>query len=172
MPKWVHVVFPAAHGKVLKKFASQGFMSSFKRKSTSKQAGLIGARVSPSSSSTIITSTGIPSLDDILGGGLPLACSLLVLAPDTHTAYGRLVQKYVIAQGIACGQRVCIIDDEAKDLVKECMWMPGSVSTSAEDDEESPRYDEKIKIAWRYEQMKKFETTVSSTTYVYSFGLD
>jgi elongator complex protein 4 len=147
-------------------------MSSFKRKSAPKQTSRsVGIRTSPSSPSTIITSTGIPSLDDILGGGLPLSCSLLVLAPDAHSAYGELVQKYFIAQGLACGQRVCVIADDAKEFVKECMWLPanytGSTSPRLGDDEEeehASQQDEKIKIAWRYDQMKKFQTTVSSST--------
>lgn len=169
-------------------------MSSFKKRVTSKsqpQTLPPGTWYSPSSSSTsasFITSTGIPSLDDILGGGLPLSCSLLVLAPDLHSAYGELVQKYFIAQGIACGQRVCILDDDAEDLLNGCMWMPapsstaiafsstgptssssssastGKTQTEDEEDEKASDHDAKIKIAWRYEQMKQFETTVSTST--------
>jgi elongator complex protein 4 len=153
-------------------------MSSFKRKTTSKQPSLpLGTRVSPSSLATTITSTGIPSLDDILGGGLPLSCSLLVLAPDSHSAYGELVQKYFVAQGLACGQRVCLIDDDAVEFVCESMWtLSGSNQASVkpsvvedEEDEKANQHDDKIKIAWRYEQMKQFQTTVpSSTSYVSS----
>ena len=156
-------------------------MSSFKRKTTSKQPSLTsGTRLSPSSLATTITSTGIPSLDDILGGGLPLSCSLLVLAPDSHSAYGELVHKYFVAQGLACGQRVCVIDDDAIGFVNESMWMPGdsnqvpikSNAVEDEEDEKTNQQDEKIKIAWRYEQMKQFQTTVpSSTSYVRSFRL-
>lgn len=38
-----------------------------------------------------------------------------------------------------------------------------------EEDEKAGQYDDKIKIAWRYEQMKKFQTTVSSSTSYVSF---
>ncbi|KAH7915349.1 PAXNEB-domain-containing protein [Hygrophoropsis aurantiaca] len=144
-------------------------MSSFKRKAPSKQSSLApGTRLSPASLSTTITSTGIPSLDDILGGGLPLSCSLVVLAPDYHSAYGELVQKYFIAQGLASGHKVCVVDDEALTIVKESMWTPGSTlstsPTKIEDGEdEASQADDKIKIAWRYEQMKRFQTTVGST---------
>ncbi|KAI9058837.1 PAXNEB-domain-containing protein [Trametes sanguinea] len=155
-------------------------MSAFKRRTTAKQSPLpTGTRTCPGSTATIITSTGIPSLDDILGGGLPLSCSLLVLAPDAHSAYGELVMKYFAAQGLACGQRVCVIDTRAETFLSECMWMPGSSagapaqpansggpsqSTAAEDeeDEKASEHDTKIKIAWRYEQMKQFQTTVPS----------
>ncbi|KAL4068230.1 Elongator complex protein 4 [Scleroderma yunnanense] len=141
---------------------------SFKRRTPSKQATLhAGTRVSPSSPSTILVSTGIPSLDDILGGGLPLSCSLAILAPDHHSAYGELVQKYFVSQGLASGQQVCIVDDDGLSFAKDCMWMPVGFSTTTspvndEDDENSTQSDERIKIAWRYEGMKHFQTTVSS----------
>lgn len=158
-------------------------MSSFKRRVTSKQASSpTGTRIVPGPVPTYVTSTGIPSLDDILGSGLPLACTQLILAPDVHSAYGELVQKYFVAQGLACGQDVCVIDDNAREFVAECMWIPGgstppningsaSPSVEAEEDEEQTKdHDTKIKIAWRYEQMKQFQTTVqTSTQYVASF---
>lgn len=126
----------------------------------------------------VVTSTGIPSLDDILGGGLPLTCTQVILAPDVHSAYGELVQKYFIAQGLSSGHDVIIVDNEATSFVEECMWVPGAAHTApstaqapSPDDEEgesSTRNDAEIKIAWRYEQMKQFQTTVSSTQYVVS----
>ncbi|KAI1793901.1 PAXNEB-domain-containing protein [Ganoderma leucocontextum] len=170
-------------------------MSAFKRRTTSKQLPpLLGTRPSPGSPATIITSTGIPSLDDILGGGLPLSCSLLVLAPDAHSAYGELVLKYYASQGLACGQRVCIVDARPDTFLSECMWTPGSNGTASahsgsptptptppprtedEEDERASEHDTKIKIAWRYEQMKQFQTTVpasnqSTDEYCHTFDL-
>lgn len=149
-------------------------MSSFKRKTSSHVSNPNGTRAIPGPVSTFVTSTGVPSLDDILGGGLPLTCSLLVLASDLHTAYGELIQKYFIAQGLASSQTVCVLDDNAEQFVSECMWMPGqgtpaqnmeqptNKQAEAEEDESSMNHDAKIKIAWRYEQMKQFQTTVSS----------
>ena len=150
-------------------------MSSFKRKDPSKQSNLktyAGTRISPASSSTTNASTGIASLDDILGGGLPLSCSLVIAAPDLHSSYGDLVQKYFIAEGLACGHRVCIIDDSAQDFVQDVMWFPRSSSATIgeaagtasysvkegddmdrgdfkEDEEELSQEDRKVKIAWR-----------------------
>ncbi|KAG5648124.1 hypothetical protein DXG03_006078 [Asterophora parasitica] len=145
-------------------------MSSFRRKGSVKQSPVYpGTRPSPATPSTLITSTGIPSLDDILGGGLPLSCSLLVAAPDLHSSYGDLVQKYFIAQGLSCRHRLCVIDDNAEAFVKDIMWIPrartGAVpELTVDEDEEKPgsQEDQKIKIAWRYEQMKPFQTTVAA----------
>ena len=95
------------------------------------------------------------------------------------------MQKYFIAQGLSCGQDVCVIDNNAQDFVAECMWMPGGgpsigigttsnpPTPNAEEDEEEQAkdHDAKIKIAWRYEQMKQFQTTVpTSSQYVVSLS--
>ncbi|KAJ7130077.1 Elongator complex protein 4 [Mycena crocata] len=123
---------------------------SFKRK-TSRPASALPLRV---------VSTGVPSLDDLLGGGLPLSCSLVLTAPDLHSEYGELVQKYFVAQGLAGKQRVCVVGRAA--WVHECMWLPAGVSVDADADDEAGPGADKIKIAWRYEQMKPFQTTVAS----------
>jgi len=151
-------------------------MSTFKRKASPKAVGpLAGTRTSPFSPSTTLTSSGIASLDDILGGGLPLSCSLLVIAPDIHSSYGELVQKYFVSQGLASGQKVCVIDDDPGRFVSECMWhttgtLSPSVTTGAEDTEDGNEtdHDTRVEIAWRYEHLKQFQTTVSaSKLYVY-----
>lgn len=148
-------------------------MSTFKRKTSSKPVDhLAGTRPSPFSSSTILTSSGIASLDDILGGGLPLSCSLLVIAPDTHSSYGELVQKYFVSQGLISGQKVFVIDNDPERFVSECMWSSNGVLsppvTTGAEDKEYGNEPAKVEIAWRYERLKMFQTTVStSKPYVY-----
>jgi elongator complex protein 4 len=144
-------------------------MSSFKRKTGIKTELPAGTRPSPSSPSTFLTSTGIPSLDDILGGGLPLSCSALTLAPDPHSAYGDLVHNYFLAQGLAVGHDIILIDEEPLRVFDECMWTPASFAAEQDRKElEADQHEEKIKIAWRYETMKQFQTTVESNQYVTS----
>lgn len=149
--------------------------SSFKR-ATKQSPFLHGAESSRTTTPDVNTSTGIPSLDDILGGGLPVSTSLLILSPDPHSAHAQLLAKYFIAQGIACGQNVCICDDRATELVESCMWMlreHGRPLAEAADDEDgnSMAADGGVKIAWRYRNMGKFQTTVAGvagTQYVSS----
>lgn len=148
-------------------------MSSFKRKATGKQALHVyaGTRISPASNLSLITSTGISSLDDILGGGLPLSCSLVFGAPDIHSSYGELIQKYFVAQGLASGHRVCVVGEDAERFVRDVMWFPKSQSAfqkalESEDEDKPTDQEQKVKIAWRYEKMKQFQTTVGSQ-YVY-----
>ncbi|KAJ7900052.1 Elongator complex protein 4 [Mycena olivaceomarginata] len=122
---------------------------SFKRKTT---------RQTSTPQTTPLVSTGIPSLDDILGGGLPLSCSLVLTAPDLHSAYAQLVQKYFVAQGLASKQQVCVVGDHPETWVGESMWL----ASGEQDAKPETRNDEKITIAWRYEQMKQFQTTVAA----------
>ena len=146
-------------------------MSSFKRKAAKQTTPVLpGTRPYPGSPSTIVTSTGIPSFDDILGGGLPLSCSSLIAAPDVHSSYGELASKYFVSQGLAHGHTIYVVGDEGEDWVKECVWtrdatssFPSTPSTATADEGEPPAAsDDKIKIAWRYEQMKPFQTSVST----------
>ncbi|KZV93520.1 hypothetical protein EXIGLDRAFT_590805, partial [Exidia glandulosa HHB12029] len=66
----------------------------------------------PSSSPSVTFSTGIPSLDDVLGaGGMPSGTVLVALTPDRHSSYGDLLQKYNIAQGLHSGHGVCVFGD-------------------------------------------------------------
>lgn len=140
-------------------------MTSFKRKATGKATlpSYPGTRISPASNLSLITSTGISSLDDILGGGLPLSCSLVFAAPDIHSSYGELVQKYFVAQGLGSGQRICVVGEKAADFVGDVMWVSKSQvwKTPESEEEDEGEQSQKIKIAWRYEKMKQFKTTVN-----------
>ncbi|TYJ55606.1 hypothetical protein B9479_003756 [Cryptococcus floricola] len=107
--------------------------------------------------------TGLPSLDDLLGGGLPLHSILLVLAPDTQSAWGRLVERYWIAQGLTSGQSAVVVGEkqEAESVVQGCMWVEGGVDGDGSESEgEGGVEGGDKKIAWRYENMAKFQTTV------------
>ena len=153
-------------------------MSSFKRKgpasATSNARQLLpGTRASANSPSVAYLSSGIASLDDVLGGGIPLGSVIVILTPDVHSAWGTLLQRYFIAQGIVLNQRVAIVSEphDASLLVKGCMWLPaaggdnatsGSSEAANDLEDEVTGSDEKIRIAWRYEKMQQFQTTVGT----------
>lgn len=153
-------------------------MSSFKRKSattstTTRQLPLPGTRASSHSQSVLCTSSGVASFDDILGGGLVLGTVLVALAPDVHSAWGTLLQRYVVAQGISLGQSVHVVSDSSKSFVEGCMWragskdienLPPSSTTNTGEPEEPLGPGDNIKIAWRYEKMQQFQTSVPSSS--------
>jgi elongator complex protein 4 len=153
-------------------------MSSFKRRAPSSTSRCPrGCIPSPANASLPIVSTGIPSLDDVLGGGLALGSNLTVLAPDDHSAWSKLVERYYIAQGLASDQDVIILggadeEQELRDLVKGCMWVDESTMTAqqqyaADGDSDAeglgPDDGNKTRIAWRYSKMKRFQTSVEGS---------
>lgn len=153
-------------------------MSSFKRRAGPSATALPrGCIPSPSSSSLPLLSSGIPSLDDVLGGGIPLGTTCAVLAPDGHSAWGRLVERYLIAQGLAAGQDVVLVGGEGaglRELVRGCMWVDEGVVLAShgegqggageqDSDAEGLEVDDgnRTRIAWRYDKMKRFQTSVA-----------
>ncbi|BGP39292.1 Elongator subunit elp4 [Rhodotorula kratochvilovae] len=151
-------------------------MSSFRRR-TAVQA-IQGTRPSPYNAAPLL-STGLTSIDDLLGGGLPLSTSLLLEA-DSPTAYADLLLRYWVAQGLECGQDVLVVasglDGGPEGVVEALMDVDGgraaaasaavSKEDAAEDEEERKQEEalqEKMKIAFRYEGMKRHQTTVEAS---------
>lgn len=148
-------------------------MSSFRRRITTTP--IPGSRPSPYNSQPLL-STGLSSLDDILGGGLPLSSSLL-LESDTPTAYANLLLKFFIAQGLECKQEVVVVasglEGGPEELVGTLMGVEGGSSgVESEEDEGDKAAGEKLKIAFRYEGMKQHAVTIPAPAcgFCYSTG--
>lgn len=140
-------------------------MSSFKRRSTSSRLPS-STRLSPHDSHLII-STGVPSLDDVLGGGIPIG-SLILLKEDRSTGYAQLLLKYFAAQGVASENVLCVATAEENPQV----WVEGlmaATDTKEKNEEEGDTValttrslgalrtnehtneEDKMNIAWRYQ---------------------
>ncbi|KAL1924596.1 uncharacterized protein VTP21DRAFT_4250 [Calcarisporiella thermophila] len=132
---------------------------SFKKRAAIGQPKLpAGTRLSPHNAQ-LLTSTGVPSLDDILGGGLPIG-TLLLIKQDKYTGYGNLLLKYFLAQGMVNGHHVATVTEKSEEILAS---LPG-LATKEGDRVEDKEKEEKMSIAWRYERMKKFETSVSQSS--------
>lgn len=95
-----------------------------------------------------------------------------------HSSWGTLLQRYFISQGLVLNQHIAVVSEmnDASVLVNGCMWLPPSRETANgtnasqsnnandDEDEEISGSDAKIKIAWRYEKMQQFQTTVASSS--------
>lgn len=182
-----------------------------------------GTRRSTNTSS-ILTSTGIASLDGILGGGVPLQ-TVMMVREDRLTGYARLMLKYWICQGLASGgQHVFVAAAAAAssasagvdgnggakknemtgkdaaplavnnnfsaadghiphhrellpivaDLMDMCQGDEDGQEASGSallDDEDaassssaSSSLDDKMKIAWRYQNLRPHQSSTSSTS--------
>ncbi|RIA93730.1 Elongator complex protein 4 [Glomus cerebriforme] len=138
-------------------------MSSFKKKVQTSQAKLPqGTRLSPYNGQLLI-STGLPSLDDILGGGIPIG-SVLLIKEDRHTEYARLLLKYFLAQGIASGHHVLLstLEEDSKNFMMGLPWLVNEIEEDDDNEESITQSEEKMIIAWRYKGLKKFESSVKN----------
>lgn len=147
---------------------------SFRKRNADQQPKLPpGSRLSAYNGALLI-STGVPSLDDILGGGLPVG-TVLLIKEDRATTYAQLLLKYFMAQGIASGHQCALasLDEDANELLRNLMWLATS-DTDVDDHEEGSKLaggrnartgDDRLKIAWRYAHLKKFETSVRTGKY-------
>ncbi|KAJ3036058.1 Elongator subunit elp4 [Rhizophlyctis rosea] len=160
-------------------------MSSFKRRTPTATSNPPPAtRISAHNGQTLV-STGVPSLDEVLGGGLPQG-SLLLLKEDRFTGYAHLLFKYFIAQGIASGHAVCVAsaDENPEDLVRGLMGVVegAAAETAAEEEGEDGDVvevgaanvsgralgalraggEDSMKIAWRYQGLPRFASALTT----------
>jgi elongator complex protein 4 len=136
--------------------------------------------------SSVLLSTGVASVDDVLGGGCPLG-SILLVEEDQDTSYAKLLLKYWIAQALCCPNQEILLassglDQAPEEIISKLPYSDDApaaeasssshASTSAnattddEDDSMAGSSSGSMKIAFRYEGMKKFETSVRSTSSV------
>lgn len=108
------------------------------------------------------TSTGAPSLDNLLAGhaGLPMGKILLIEENGTTDFAGALL-RYYAAEGVVQEQKIHVVG------VPE-QWgrsLPGLIGTaeSLEEKRSDRRKDEKMKIAWRYERLGEFGAGVAGS---------
>ncbi|XP_028177410.1 elongator complex protein 4-like [Ostrinia furnacalis] len=134
-------------------------MSSF-HKISETQTSVSGTKLKNNS---IYVSSGIPSLDHIVGGGLPSG-AIFVVEEDVLGNYSRILNKYFLSEGIICKHALFIAsaDEDPHEIVKE---LPKPCAQPLEDDiiDTTERTD-KMKIAWRYEALNQVESSFGSTT--------
>ncbi|CAG8528149.1 6894_t:CDS:2, partial [Racocetra persica] len=86
---------------------------------------------------------------------------LLSTGEDKYTGYSKLLLKYFLAQGIASGHHVLFssAEENSSSFIKGLPWI---TSDDANDLDDGAKIDDKMKIAWRYKEMKKFESGIKS----------
>ncbi|KAG2187495.1 hypothetical protein INT44_005184 [Umbelopsis vinacea] len=134
---------------------------SFKKRSTANAPKIpAGSRISAYNGQLLI-STGVPSLDDILGGGLPVG-TVLLIQEDQHTSYAQLLLSYFLAQGVACGHHCAIAskDETPQQILDNLPWIAEQSSEQEAKSSKQESEDDKMSIAWRYQSLKRFDTGV------------
>lgn len=86
-------------------------------------------------SNILITSTGVSSLDDLMGGGLPLS-SITLLKEDRFTSYSDLLLKYSMAQGIAHDHTITFVSLDRPEMINDLMAIVENKAESTTEDNE------------------------------------
>ncbi|XP_015486702.1 elongator complex protein 4 isoform X4 [Parus major] len=120
----------------------------------------------------LLLSSGLPSLDCVLGGGVAVG-TLLLIEEDKYGLYSNLLFKYFLAEGIVCGHELFVASaKEHPDKILKELPAPLLDDTYGKElgDEAAAKSEDSqdsMKIAWRYQNLPKMEA--SPTTYT-KFG--
>ncbi|XP_065150517.1 elongator complex protein 4 [Paramisgurnus dabryanus] len=140
--------------------------TSFQKKSRSKLISIPGTRPSVQNGQLIV-STGVTSLDYIIGGGLAVG-SLLLVEEDRYDSYSRTLLKYFLAEGVVCGHELFLAsardhpDEIMQELPSPIMDDVGSVKVKDAQPRE-PENQDTMAIAWRYQNQPKVQTALASS---------
>ncbi|XP_065448581.1 elongator complex protein 4 isoform X6 [Chrysemys picta bellii] len=145
--------------------------TSFQRKvpASSRLAAIAGTRPSVRHGQLLLSS-GLPSLDCVLGGGLAVG-TLLLIEEDKYGIYSNLLFKYFLAEGIVCGHNLFVASakEDPADILKE---LPAplfdDVHKNQVDEKETAikskqESQESMKIAWRYQNLPKMEVSPAAS---------
>ncbi|XP_049767588.1 elongator complex protein 4 [Schistocerca cancellata] len=142
--------------------------TSFQKKGKSKVPPIQGTKPSIHNAQLLISS-GVPSLDYVFGGGIPVGTVMLV-EEDKYGTFSKFIMKYFLAEGVVCGHSVIAasqdVDPEA--VVAE---LPAMVQEDDSEPSNSSTADEKMKIAWRYQNIKPGIPSQSRTSFGHNYDL-
>ncbi|XP_045461469.1 putative elongator complex protein 4 [Harmonia axyridis] len=107
-----------------------------------------------SQSSQMLVSSGMPALDEILGGGLPVG-TVALIEEDLYGAYAKVMLKYFVAEGVVSNHSIFLAsqDESPHEVIRE---LPAVIQFDQEHTETfcKPKPSEtKMKIAFRYENL-------------------
>ncbi|XP_050811097.1 elongator complex protein 4 isoform X1 [Gopherus flavomarginatus] len=145
--------------------------TSFQRKvpASSRLAAIAGTRPSVRHGQLLLSS-GLPSLDCVLGGGLAVG-TLLLIEEDKYSIYSNLLFKYFLAEGIVCGHNLFVASakEDPADILKE---LPAPLFDDAHKNQvheketaikSKQESQESMKIAWRYQNLPRIEVSPAAS---------
>ncbi|XP_004851655.1 elongator complex protein 4 [Heterocephalus glaber] len=111
----------------------------------------------------LLVSTGLPALDQLLGGGLAVG-TVLLIEEDKYDIYSPLLFKHFLAEGIVSGHTLLVASAKERPagILQElpAPLLDDSYKRELEEDEcnhKTPESNVKMKIAWRYQLLPKIE---------------
>ncbi|XP_007460988.1 PREDICTED: elongator complex protein 4 isoform X2 [Lipotes vexillifer] len=165
--------------------ASRNSVTSFQRRGPrasgsdsgcSRLVSIAGTRPSVRNGQLLV-STGLPALDQLLGGGLAVG-TVLLIEEDKYNIYSPLLFKYFLAEGIVTGHTLLVASakEDPADILQELPAPLLDDNCKKECDEDICNHKTesniKMKIAWRYQLLPKMEARpVSSSRFGHYYDL-
>ncbi|CAK7308870.1 Elongator complex protein 4 [Vulpes lagopus] len=126
----------------------------------------------------LLVSTGLPALDQLLGGGLAVG-TVLLIEEDKYNIYSSLLFKYFLAEGVINGHTLLVASakEDPADILQELPAPLLDDNCKKDFDEDvcnhkTPESNIKMKIAWRYQLLPKMEPgPVSSSRFGHYYDL-
>lgn len=132
-------------------------MASFRKRTVQKP--IRGTRTSPHTAQ-VITSSGNPYLDVVIGGGLPMG-SICLIEEDRFMTHAKVLAKYFLAEGVLSKQEIFLgsLDDIPAEMLRRLPRPLTDLETEVEQREEqaggggSGGGENGLRIAWRYNDL-------------------
>ncbi|XP_057290380.1 elongator complex protein 4-like isoform X2 [Hydractinia symbiolongicarpus] len=145
--------------------------TSFKKKTTRGRPNLPTGTKPSLNNNQLLISTGIPSLDSLLSGGLAVG-TLMLIEEDVYYSYANIMQKMFLAEGVTCDHYLFLAsaNQNPNDIIKE---IPTNVNETESPTKESSKKatEEGLQIAWRYQNKPKVTSTASTSQFGHYFDL-
>nr|XP_039270985.1 elongator complex protein 4-like [Styela clava] len=135
--------------------------TSFNKKPRGKSNALqINGTQSSLHNGQLLCSTGIPSLDGVIGGGIPVG-TVFLLEEDHNHQYSDVLTRYFLAEAVVSSHEVFIVgnDDESSFT----SYLPKPVMPD-EDSHTTEANAGDMKIAWRYQNSPQVQTSIGKYT--------
>nr|CAD7409755.1 unnamed protein product [Timema cristinae] len=142
---------------------------SFQKKVKSKVPSLPGSKLSIHNAQLLISS-GVPSLDYIIGGGLAVG-TITLIEEDTFGNYAKLLLKYFLAEGVMCRHSLLVAsqDSDPEKMVSE---LPAPVQSELSSGHSGANTQEdKMMIAWRYQNMRTVQSSPTGSHFGHYYDL-
>ncbi|XP_036066536.1 elongator complex protein 4 isoform X2 [Oryzias melastigma] len=144
--------------------------TSFQKKTRSKFISIPGTRPSVQNGQLLVSS-GVTSLDYLLGGGLAVG-TVLLIEEDRYDSFSRMIFKYFLAEGVVCRHElfVAAAQDDPDDILQE---LPAPIldDVAIHRPGDQPRMScepqdtlDAMKIAWRYQNLPKVQSALASSS--------
>ncbi|KAH8324431.1 hypothetical protein KR074_007182 [Drosophila pseudoananassae] len=131
-------------------------MTSFRKRTVQKP--IRGTRTSPHTAQ-VITSSGNPYLDVVIGGGLPMG-SICLIEEDRFMTHAKVLAKYFLAEGVLSKQEIFLgsLDDIPAEMLRRLPKPLTELESEVEQREEEQAAagtgaENGLRIAWRYNDL-------------------